>query len=51
VVAGGLACILGAFLVARAFPDLAAHELRLRPGRDGPTEARESIAETREAPT
>jgi MFS family permease len=34
VVAGGLACILGAFLVARAFPELVGHQLRLRGERE-----------------
>jgi MFS family permease len=34
VVLGGLACIAGVFLVARAFPELAKHRLRLRSARD-----------------
>jgi MFS family permease len=34
VVAGGLACIAGVFLVARAFPELARHHLRLRSDRE-----------------
>src|SRR4029079_16693611 len=34
VVAGGLACIAGVSLVARAFPELARHQLRLRGDRE-----------------
>ena len=43
VVAGGLACVAGVFLVARAFPELAKHQLRLR-GERGPAASVESAA-------
>jgi hypothetical protein len=43
VVAGGLLCILGAFVVARAFPELLAQRLRLRGEREGPAEQRSTV--------
>jgi len=51
VVAGGLACIAGVFVVARLFPELARHHLRLRGVREtiGPEPPREPVGGTQRA--